>query len=111
KLKLARRGASTDSCKLMPKTVRFRNTCSIAWLCTSPPGVPKGIASPLGPMAMAGLGVSRGRLPGAAAEGCFGSPQDCEPRDDGTRPVPGTIGEEFDTSLGVAENTLPQRSV
>ena len=39
----------------------------MACACTSPPGVPKGMARPSGPRASAGLGVSRGRLPGATA--------------------------------------------
>ena len=39
------------------------------WVCTSPPGVPNGIFSLPGWMAIAGLGVSRGRLPGATPDG------------------------------------------
>src|SRR5580704_1841395 len=59
---------------------------------------------------MAGLGVSRGRLPGAAPAGCRGSGRDCEPRVDGTKPMPGTTGAAQDPSDGVALNALPQRS-
>ena len=61
-------------------------------------------------IAIAGLGVSRGRLPGAAADGWAGSAHDCEPRDDGQRPSPGMTGPSHDTSLGVAENALPAES-
>ena len=76
-----------------PNTKRFSSTCSIAWVWTSPPGVPNGMkwSPPL--IAKAGLGVSRGRLPGATPAGWRGSGRDCEPRFDGTRPVPGTTGE------------------
>ena len=45
-------------------------TCSMAWICTSPPGVPKGITPPSSVTIIAGLGVSRGRLPGATPQGC-----------------------------------------
>src|SRR5581483_9571481 len=91
----------------MPNTTRLRNVCSIACACTSPPGVPNGIARPSGPRASAGLGVSRGRLPGATEEGSAGSAHDWEPREDGHRPVPGMTGVLLETSLGVAEKTLP----
>ena len=40
-------------------------------------------------MAIAGLGVSLGRLPGAATEVWLGSAHDCEPRADGHEPRPG----------------------
>src|SRR5215469_16669858 len=87
------------------------STCNIAWVCTSPPGVPNGRnCAPLPLIASAGLGVRRGRLPGATPAGCFGSGRDCEPRFDGMNPVPGTIGDPYEPSLGVAENKLPQRS-
>ena len=55
----------------------------------SPPGQPKGIARPSSPTAIAGFGVSRGRLPGATPEGCEGSGRDCSPRSDGDDPGPG----------------------
>src|SRR5215207_7811817 len=86
------------------------STCSIAWLCTSPPGVPNGRNSVPPLIASAGFGVRRGRLPGATPAGWRGSGRDCEPREEGMRPVPGTIGEPYEPSLGVAENRLPQRS-
>src|SRR5712692_2392271 len=87
------------------------STWSIAWLCTSPPGVPNGRNSaPLPLIASAGLGVKRGRLPGAAPAGWRGSGRDCEPRLDGMNPTPGTTGEPYEPSLGVAEKMLPQRS-
>src|SRR5438874_10407098 len=79
-----------------------------AW--TSPPGVPIGIGLPSGRIAKAAIGVRRGRLPGATLDGCAGSAQLCEPRDDGHKPVPGITGVSNDGSLGVAENTLPSRS-
>src|SRR5207244_209136 len=58
----------------------------------------------------AGLGVRRGRLPGATPEGWSGSPQDWLPREEGMRPSPGTTGALKEPSLGVAEKTLPCRS-
>ena len=61
-------------------------------------------------IAIDGLGVSRGRLPGAATEVWAGSPHDCEPRDDGQSPSPGMTGPSQDTSLGVAEKALPCES-
>src|SRR6516165_1694893 len=60
---------------------------------------------------MTGFGVSRGRLPGATADGCRGSAHDCEPREEGDRPVPGMTIESLDTSLGLMEIALPQRSI
>jgi hypothetical protein len=36
--------------------------------------------------------------------------QDCEPREETVRPVPGTTGVSVETSLGVAENALPAAS-
>jgi hypothetical protein len=65
------------------------------------------MARPSGPSASAGLGVSRGRLPGATEAATAGSAQDCEPREDGHSPVPGITGVLAETSLGVAEKTLP----
>ncbi len=53
----------------MPNRWMLRKTCSIAWVCTSPPGVPNGIFILPGWIAIAGLGVSRGRLPGATPDG------------------------------------------
>ncbi len=61
----ATRGASIAFCRSMPKCMTFSSTCSIAWVCTSPPGVPNGITPPASVTSIAGLGVSRGRLPGA----------------------------------------------
>src|SRR3954465_7210181 len=61
-------------------------------------------------IAIDGFGVSRGRLPGARQAGCAGSVQDCMPRDEGARPVPGITGPLIAPSLGVAEKLLPWRS-
>src|SRR5580704_11042877 len=61
-------------------------------------------------IAIDGLGVSLGRLPGARHAGCAGSVQDCMPRDEGARPVPGITGPLIAPSLGVAEKQLPWRS-
>src|ERR1700733_1554736 len=94
----------------MPKGSTFNSTCSIAWTCTSPPGEPNGITPPSRCNKMAGFGVSRGRLPGATAAGCRGSVRLCDPRDEGTIPSPGTIGDVFELSDGVALKALPQRS-
>src|SRR5689334_7847248 len=95
----------------MPKTLTLRNTCSIAWHCTSPPGVPNGMCT-LPPLnAIAGFGVSRGRLPGATDEGCVGSAHDCVPRPEQRMPTPGMIGVLFEPSLGVHENALPSLSI
>ena len=60
---------------------------------------------------MAGLGVSRGRLPGATEHGCEGSDQDCVPRPEQSIPTPGMMGVLSEPSLGVAENALPWRSI
>src|SRR5215204_1298215 len=78
--------------------------------CRSPPGEPNGMRSCPLRIAIAGLGVSLGRLPGAATEVWLGSPHDCEPRDDGQSPNPGMTGLSHDTSLGVAEKALPCES-
>ena len=64
----------------------------MAWVCTSPPGVPNGIAILPGWIAIAGLGVRRGRLPGATPDGWFGSAQFWLPRGEGIMPSPGTTG-------------------
>src|SRR5690348_18441886 len=89
----------------------LRSTCTSACACTSPPGVPSVIGLPSGPNAIATMGVSRGRLPGAAHDGCDGSAKLCDPRDDGQRPVPGMTGVSYEGSLGVAANTLPSLSI
>src|ERR1700689_939174 len=103
-------GASIAVCTSMPKCMTFSSTCSIAWCCPSPRGVPTGIPPPSFVTRIAGLGVSRGRLPGATPAGCFGSGRLCEPRPDGVIPRPGTTGTLPDPSDGVALNVLPQRS-
>src|ERR1700710_2489542 len=95
----------------MPNALTLRNTCSIACGWMSLPGEPNGMyALPLR-SASAGLGVRRGRLPGATDAGCEGSHHDCEPRDDGHNPVPGITGVDDEPSLGVAENALPSLSM
>ena len=108
-LYVATRGASTAICGGMPWAMTLSRTWSIAWTWTSPPGVPKGITQPSGRRASAGLGVSRGRLPGAIALGWSGSNQDWLPRGEITQPTPGGTG-PLKPSLGVAEKTLPRRS-
>src|SRR5688572_19403957 len=98
-------------CGSMPNVLTFRNTCSIACGWTSPPGVPKGMYA-LPPLnARAGLGVSRGRLPGATDDGCSGSPHDCVPRPEHRMPTPGTIGVLFEPSLGVHDMAFPSLSM
>ena len=97
-------------CGSMPKTVMFRKTWSIACCWTSPPGVPNGMKRRPPVNAMAGAGVSRGRLPGATTLGCSGSSQPCEPRGETTQPTPVTTGESTFGSLGVAEKPLPASS-
>src|SRR5215471_17179954 len=94
----------------MPKRTMFRKAWSIACACTSPPGVPNAIKGRPLRSARAGLGVRRGRRPGATQEAWSGSVHDCEPREEGHRPVPGTTGVSAEVSLGVAEKTLPCRS-
>src|SRR5467141_523941 len=94
----------------MPKRTMFRKACSMACACTSPPGVPNAMKGRPLRRARAGFGVSRGRLPGATQEACLGSVHDCEPREEGHKPVPGTTGVSAEVSLGVAEKTLPCRS-
>src|SRR5215210_3602954 len=75
------------------------------------PGEPKGMYTFPFFKVSAGLGVRRGRFPGASAAGCAGSVHDCEPRDEGHKPVPGITGVALEPSLGVAENALPSRSI
>src|SRR5258708_9991514 len=94
----------------MPKWKAFRNICSMAWTCTSPPGAPNGITLPSSRTAIAGLGVRRGRLPGPTPDGWLGSGRLCVPRPDGTMPRPGITGLRHEPSLGVADMALPQRS-
>src|SRR5688572_2585506 len=95
----------------MPKALMFRNTCSMACVCTSPPGVPKGMCTRPFLNAIAGLGVRRGRLPPATEDGCVGSAHDCTPRPEHSMPTPGMSGVLSDPSLGVHENALPCRSI
>src|SRR5687767_5657728 len=95
----------------MPKTLTLRNTWSIACGCTSPPGVPNGMNALPFLNAIAGLGVSRGRLPGATDDGCVGSAHDCVPRPEQTIPTPGMTGVLFEPSLGVHEKALPSLSM
>src|ERR1700757_1018933 len=65
------------------------------------------MTQPLRRMAIAGFGVSRGRLPGATHEAWPGPAHDCEPRVEGQKPSPGMIGPSHDESLGVADIALP----
>src|SRR6478735_5808410 len=111
KLYVENRGALIASCTSIPKWKTFRNTCSIACTCMSPPGQPNVNTEPSSRTAMAGFGVRRGRLPGATPDGWRGSGRDWSPRDDGTMPSPGTAGEQNAPSDGVAEKALPQRSI
>ena len=110
KLKVAKRGASIASCTSMPKWKALRNTCSIACTCMSPPGQPNGITQPSSRTAIAGLGVSRGRLPGATPDGWRGSGRDCVPRARRHDAEARDTGERHEPSDGVAEKALPQRS-
>ena len=82
----------------------------MAWGWRSPPGPPNGITHWPRLSAIAGFGVSRGRLPGATHEGWPGTAQDCDPRDEGQKPRPGITGLSQETSLGVADRALPCRS-
>src|SRR5436190_12810148 len=95
----------------MPKTLTFRNTWSIACGCTSPPGVPNGMNALPRLSAIAGLGVRRGRFPGATDDGCVGSDHDCVPRPEQRIPTPGMIGVLFEPSLGVHDIALPCLSI
>src|SRR5258707_15831540 len=74
------------------------------------PGDPNGMKSLPSLNESAGFGVRRGRLPGASAAGCAGSVHDCDPRDEGHRPVPGITGVALEPSLGVVEQALPLSS-
>ncbi len=110
KLREATRGASMASWIDSPKTATLRKTWSMACCWTSPPGVPKGMRSAPPRNAIAGAGVSRGRLPGATTLGWAGSSQPCDPRGETTHPTPGTTGPSTLKSLGVAEKALPSAS-
>ncbi|CFP60417.1 Uncharacterised protein [Bordetella pertussis] len=102
-----KRGASIAVCGSMPNSVMFSSTCSMACTWLLPPGLPSGRMRLPRWMAMAGLGVSRGRLPGARLAGWLASARDWDPREDGHSPVPGITIVSLDTSLGVAEKALP----
>src|SRR5262245_5303956 len=94
----------------MPNTTWLRRTCSMACGWRSPPGAPNGMAQRPRRSAIAGFGVSLGRLPGATHEAWPRTAQDCEPRVDGQKPRPGMIGPSHEESLGVADMALPYRS-
>ncbi|MNC92873.1 hypothetical protein D3C83_93820 [compost metagenome] len=68
-----------------------------------PPGVPVTMNSLPSLNAIAGLGVSRGRLPGFTSAGCPGSRRDWQPREEIASPVPGMIGVSLALSEVVAE--------
>src|SRR5262245_2301602 len=95
----------------MSHSATFSRNCTIAWGWMSFPGEPKGMYAFPSRSSIAGLGVRRGRLPGASAAGCAGSVHDCEPREDGQSPVPGITGVALEPSLGVVENALPAWSI
>ena len=82
----------------------------MAWHWASPPGVPNGIHGLPSLNASRAFGVSRGRLPGARAEGWRGSSHDCVPRPDGVKPRLGATGAIDSVSDGVTENMLPHLS-
>ena len=94
----------------MLKSTMFNKTCNIACVCTSAPGVPKGITELSFNTAIAGLGVSRGRFHGKTLDGWFLMAHDCDPRDDGLMPQPGSTGVFAEPSLGVIEATKPSLS-
>ena len=68
RLAVAKRGASIASWTSILKVKTLSRVWSIAWLCTSPPGVPNGMKTSPFWIASAGLGVKRGRLPGATPD-------------------------------------------
>src|SRR5690606_41085833 len=70
------------------------------------PGQPMAISGSPSSMMTAGLGVSRGRFPGARAAGWSASTRDWQPRPDTPKPRPGIIGVQNVGSLGVAENKI-----
>ena len=64
-----------------------------------------------GERAKQGLGVRRGRLPGARQEGWPRTAHDCAPRDETASPVPGTTGVSQLVSEGVEQSPLPSPSM
>ena len=88
-------------------TKTFRNTCSIACMITSAPGVPNGMSCLPLRIAIAGEHWVRGLLPGATEAGWSASAQNGRPDIDVPIPVPGTTGQPISPSVGVAENALP----
>ena len=97
------RDTSIACCTGMPNSAMFRNTCSIACDCTSPPGVPNAMKSLPSLNAREGFGVRRGRLPGATTLGCPGVKRDWQPRPDTAKPRPGMTGVSYCGSDSVAE--------
>ena len=73
--------------------------------------MPKGIIQRPGTWAKQGLGVSRGRLPGAREDGWPRTAQDCAPREETASPVPGTMGVSQLVSDGVEQSAFPCRSM
>ena len=77
----------------------------------SPPGVPKGMIQRPSESAKQGLGVRRGRLPGARQDGWPRTARDWAPREDTAKPVPGTTGVSQLVSEGVEQSALPSSSM
>ena len=98
------------ACGGMPNTATFRNTWSIDWHCTSPPGVPSGMNGLPSLKTIAGHGREARPLAAGDRARMALPAHDCEPRDETPSPVPGVIGALRQPSLGVAEKMLPRRS-
>ena len=64
-----------------------------------------------GERAKQGLGVSRGRLPGAMQEGWPRTARDCAPREETASPHPGTTGVSQLVSDGVEQRPFPSASI
>ena len=60
-----KRGASPASCTFMPKSIRFRSTCTCPCACMSPPITPNENHGASSFITIAGISVWNGRLPGA----------------------------------------------
>src|SRR6185503_10075343 len=90
----------------------FRKNCSVHWSCWSPPGVPHAIHGAPSFIAIDGVSVVRGRLPGRSALARLGLRLNICPRVPRQNPSPGMTGDDWiHPPDGVDDTIFPHRSI
>ena len=105
-------GASTATCRFIPKSTQFRKNWSDHWSCWSAPGVPNAMYGPPSFSAREGERVVRGRFPGRRQLGWPGSRENICRRVPRGKPNPSMTGElRNQPPEGVADSRFPHESM